>query len=78
MKFEDVLRKLTSRKFWMAIAGVATGIATMLGTDSSDIQAISGAVLSAASVLGYIFAEASVDKAKKQEVEGVASDGSDT
>lgn len=66
IQLNDIVRKLTSRKLWLALAGVATGIATILGAEASDIQAVSGAVLSAASVLGYIFAEASVDKASLQ------------
>lgn len=63
IQWNDIIRKLTSRKLWMAVAGVATGIATILGAEANDIQTVSGAVLSAASVLGYIMAEASVDKA---------------
>ena len=51
MKMNDIFRKLTSRKLWMAIAGVATGIATILGAEANDIQTVSGAVLSAASTM---------------------------
>ena len=64
MTLTDLIRKLTSRKLWMALAGVATGIATMMGTDSNDIATISGAVLSAASILGYLSAESAVDAAR--------------
>lgn len=64
MTLTDLIRKLTSRKLWVALAGVATGIATMLGAESNDIATVSGAVLSAASILGYLTAEASVDAAR--------------
>jgi hypothetical protein len=58
----NIIRKLTSRKLWVALAGLATGMATLFGAESSDIQAVSGAVLSAISVLTYIMVEGAVDK----------------
>ena len=58
-----ILRKLTSRKLWIAVAGVAGGIALALGAESSDIQSICGTVTSVVSAVTYIIAEASVDKA---------------
>lgn len=59
----DILRKLTSRKLWIAVAGVAGGIALALGAESSDIQSVCGAITSVISAMTYIIAEASVDKA---------------
>jgi len=58
-----LIKKLSSRKLWACIAGVALGIATALGADSSTIQTISGAVISAISLITYIMAEAKVDAA---------------
>ena len=57
----EILRKLTSRKLWMAIAGVATGIAMALGVDSSDIATIAGAFTALVSVVTYIITEGKVD-----------------
>ncbi|MCI1960238.1 MAG: hypothetical protein LKJ25_11530 [Clostridia bacterium] len=57
------IKKLSSRKLWACIAGVAVGIATALGADSSTIQTISGAVISAVSLITYISAEAKIDAA---------------
>jgi outer membrane murein-binding lipoprotein Lpp len=57
------IKKLSSRKLWACIAGVAVGIATALGADSSTIQTISGAVISAVSLITYIRAEAKIDAA---------------
>lgn len=68
MKLNDILRKLTSRKLWMAIAGVATGVALALGAESNDIQTICGTVTSIISAVTYILAEASVDKANVSNV----------
>jgi len=41
---EKIIKKLTSRKLWMAIAGVVTGIAMALGVDGSDVTTVAGAV----------------------------------
>jgi len=70
----DILRKLSSRKLWMAIAGVATGIALALGADASDIDTISGAVMALVSAVTYILAEGKVDASRVQStVESVQS-----
>lgn len=63
MTFQDIIRKLTSRKLWMAIAGVASGIAAMLGADGNDIQTIAGAVTALFSAVTYIVVEGKVDAA---------------
>lgn len=58
---KGILRKLSSRKLWMAIAGVATGIAVALGVDSSEIGTVAGAVTALISVVTYIYVEGKVD-----------------
>ena len=58
---KEILRKLTSRKLWMAIAGVATGIAMALGVESSEIGTIAGAVTALISIVTYIYVEGKVD-----------------
>lgn len=57
----NILRKLSSRKLWLAIAGVATGIAMVLGADSTDIQTVAGAITSLVSVITYIITEGKID-----------------
>ncbi len=57
----SILRKLSSRKLWLAIAGVATGIAIALGADSTDIQTVAGAITSLVSVITYIVTEGKID-----------------
>ncbi len=56
-----IIQKLTSRKLWMAIAGVATGIALVLGVDGGDITNVAGAVTAVASVITYIVTEGKID-----------------
>ena len=57
----NFIKKITSRKLWLAIAGVATGVAVILGVDGSEISNISGAVVSLASVMTYIITEGKID-----------------
>lgn len=56
-----VLQKLSSRKLWMAIAGIATGIVVALGGSTSDIQTVAGAVTALLSAVTYIITEGRVD-----------------
>lgn len=56
-----MFEKLTSRKLWMAIAGVATGIAMVLGVDGSEISTVAGAVTTLVSVVVYIITEGKID-----------------
>lgn len=58
---KEVLRKLSSRKLWMAIAGVITGVAVVLGVDASELEVIVGAVVSVISAVTYIIVEGKVD-----------------
>ena len=57
----NIICKLTSRKLWMAIAGVATGISMALGVDGSEITSVAGAVTALISVVTYIVVEGKID-----------------
>jgi hypothetical protein len=63
MKKEDIIRKLTSRKLWVAIAGFVSGLIVAMDGDAETAETISGLILQAASVLGYILAEGLADAA---------------
>jgi phage shock protein PspC (stress-responsive transcriptional regulator) len=56
-----LIKKLTSRKFWAAVAGVVVGLAMVFGLDESIISTVSGAVTAVASVVAYIIMEGRVD-----------------
>lgn len=60
----DIIRKLTSRKFWVAIAGLVSGLIVAFDGDAETAETISGLILQAASVLGYILAEGLADAAR--------------
>lgn len=71
----DIVRKITSRKFLLAVVGVVSGLALAFGVDGSEITdmvSIIGGILAAAgSAITYINAEAKVDAAR----EGGGTDG---
>ena len=63
----NFLKKITSRKFWLALVGVASGLALAQGVDGGEIEnivaAVGGMVAAAASVVAYINGEAKIDAA---------------
>lgn len=58
----ELLRKLSSRKLWAAVAGVVTGLAMVFGLDEGIITSVSGAVVALTSVVTYIVTEGRIDK----------------
>ena len=65
MKKEDWIRKLTSRKFWLALAGLITGIVGFIQHPSTDAEAITSLIMALGSVVAYIIAEGLVDAARE-------------
>lgn len=63
----NLIRKLTSRKFLLALVGIISGLAMSMGVEGSElidmIGKIAGIVTAAASAITYIQAEAKVDAA---------------
>ena len=57
----DWKRKLTSRKFWVAIAGFVAGLIVAFGGESSTAETVSGCILSGAAVVAYIVGEGLID-----------------
>mgnify|MGYP006964309058 CR=1 FL=1 len=59
----DIKRKLASRKLWLAVAGVATGVFLALGGDASEIQTVAGTITALCSAVAYILTEGKIDAA---------------
>lgn len=59
----DWKSKLTSRKFWMAVIGLISGVLLAFKVDAHTVETISGVVLSAGSVIAYIIGEGLIDAA---------------
>jgi ABC-type nickel/cobalt efflux system permease component RcnA len=65
-------KKLKSRKFLAAMAGVIVGLCMAFGLDEGTVSSVAGAVVSVASVVSYIMTEGKVDAAAvKKAVEDV-------
>lgn len=63
MKNINWKRKLSSRKFWAAVAGVVISVMIIFGADSGSQEKIAGAITSAGVLVTYILAESGTDKA---------------
>jgi hypothetical protein len=58
---KEILIKLSSRKLWMAIAGLATGVAMVLGVEGTEITSVAGGVVALISCVTYIITEGKID-----------------
>ena len=61
MTKEQIIRKLTSRKLWIALAGFVSGLIVALRGDAATAETVSALIMSAASVIGYLLAEGLAD-----------------
>jgi len=59
----DIIRKLTSRKFWLAIAGFVSMLITANGGSAETGERITALILAGASVVAYIIGEGLADSA---------------
>lgn len=57
-------QKLTSRKMWMGVAGVVSGLCLIITADENTSQMVSGVVLELGSVIAYIIGEGLVDSSR--------------
>ena len=57
----DWKRKLTSRKFWISIAGFVAGMVVIFGGSQDLADKISGSIMSAAAVVAYAVGEGLAD-----------------
>lgn len=60
---KKILKKLSSRKLWTAIVGIATGLGIAFGVEQGAVSTLSGAVVAALSVISYIVTEGKIDAA---------------
>lgn len=66
----DWRRKLTSRKFWVAIAGFVSGCVLAFGGSAETAELIVGVMMQGASVIAYIIGEGLADSAHNGENNG--------
>lgn len=58
-----IIRKLTSRKLWMAVALFVSGLIIAFGGAEETAATVSGCIMQGAAVLGYLLAEGLSDAA---------------
>ena len=61
MSREDMIRKLTSRKFWLAVAAFVTELIIAFKGDAELAETLSGMIMAGATVIAYIVGEGLVD-----------------
>ena len=69
----DWKKKLTSRKFWMAVTEFISGLLYAFGMAESEVGQIVGIIMSGAGLIAYIIAEGFVD-AKSAAAETISND----
>ena len=67
MSKEDLIRKLTIRKFWVALVGFITALLIAFNVDGGSVEQVTAIVMSFGSLIAYIFAEGWADANNKEE-----------
>ena len=63
MTKHDIIRKLTSRKFWIAVVGFITPLLLAFGVAESDVAQVTAIITAGADVVIYLLAEGMADAA---------------
>lgn len=57
----DVVRKLTSRKFWLSVASFVSMLMVYTGADHNKVAQVASLIMAGASVIGYAIGEGLAD-----------------
>ena len=63
----DWKRKLTSRKWWVSVAALISGLILAFGGGDKTAQTVSGCIMAGAAVVGYTIGEGLADNAHAGE-----------
>lgn len=61
MTKQDLIRKLTSRKFWFALASFVSMLIVYFTGDRTKAESVSALIIAGASVVGYLIGEGLAD-----------------
>lgn len=61
MSREDLMRKLTSRKFWVALIAFVSALLVAFNVDAGSVEQITSIIMSFGALIAYIFAEGWAD-----------------
>ena len=67
MNKKDIIRKLTSRKFWLALTSFVTMLLIYFGEDKSKAEEVAALIMAGASVIGYLLAEGLADGGQRND-----------
>lgn len=63
----DWKRKLSSRKFWLAVVGFVTPLLLAFGVADNAVAQVTAIIMAGADAIIYVLAEASVDASNKED-----------
>lgn len=63
----DWIRKLTSRKLWIAAVGLVSGLIIAFDGSAETAETVTGCIMSAASVVAYVIGEGLTDAAHTEQ-----------
>lgn len=63
MNRETIIRKLTSRKLWLAVAMFISGLIVAFNGEATTAETVSGCIMQGGAVVAYLFAEGWADAA---------------
>ena len=67
MTKNDIIRKLTSRKFWVAVVGFITPLLLAFGVAETTVAQVTAIIMAGADVVAYLIAEGMADSASVKE-----------
>ena len=59
--WDDIVRKLTSRKFWIAVAAFVTNLMVFNGANTELVERVTALIMAGATVIAYIVGEGLAD-----------------
>ncbi|MBE6718054.1 MAG: hypothetical protein E7574_02200 [Ruminococcaceae bacterium] len=74
----DWKRKLTSRKFWMAVVGFVTPLMLSFGVSKNTTSEVASIIMAGASCIAYILGEGLVDaeRSNSQDIDNIINERS--
>jgi len=63
--WDTVVKKLTSRKFWLAVASFVSSLIIAFGGSESNSTQIAAIIMAGATVIAYIIGEGLIDASSK-------------
>ena len=73
----DWKRKLSSRRFWVALGGFVTALLTAFGADRMTVEQVTAVITALALLMSYVLGESHVDACRENAQEDTDADKTD-